>query len=136
MTFTFGNNINTEIQGVLSWHNTTSTRRVWKTCIAPKKRLLKEEYAIHFPVAKKPSQELFPSVSSGWFTSSQEDDFKLAIQLQCEENMICEESDDNFDADREIFGIHRSSSDLEPEDNHSETENAAAALSFNNAGSK
>ena len=48
---------------------------------------------------------------------------------------IGEESHDNFDADREIFGINSSSSD--PEDNNSETENAAAALlSLNNAGSK
>ena len=102
--------------------------------VLPQKRLLEEEYAICYPTTNKRSRELFPCQSSSTFVNTQEvDDFKLAVELQYEENMTCSESN-NFQnsTDCGVSGDHMDETNNAAMD---ETNNAAAALiSLNNIG--
>ena len=102
--------------------------------VLPQKRLLEEEYAICYPTTNKRSRELIPCQSSSTFVNTQEvDDFKLAVELQYEENMTCSEGN-NFrnSTDCGVSGDHMDETNNAAVDG---TNNAAAALiSLNNIG--
>ena len=63
--------------------------------VLPQKRLLEEQFAIRFPSTKtKRSRELFPDRSSSTFQNAQqEQDFKLAVELQHAENITQDKCD-------------------------------------------